>query len=1089
MKRLMPVLAIFAVCMAVVVALVVSLPESGPGKAPDVPEKDAGVARDAGGSGSPVAGDVFGVVLDGDGRPIVGAALLLAPEGALPEEAARDAVSAEGAAAQPRGPVRLPGEAAPDAVSAEALRKTTTGTDGRFRISPTGGAPYALIISHPGYRAHRRAGIPETGGEYMIVLMAAPGILGTVRAPGGEPVPGASVELRSGFSVAQRVRSGPDGAYVFGDVKPGSFEVFARSPAYGWAARPVKIAAGERLTGIDIAFGVPGVVAGAVSGPGGEPIEGATVTARLTGEGAGLAPPSAAGSSGPDGGYRIEGLPAGTFEVEAVADGFVPARAGAVVVSPGATASVDLRLAAGMAISGRVADPAGKPVAGAVVSVDRDLMSMAMLGADAHVPRTTSAKDGTFRLGGLGDAPVDVKAEAEGFAPAVRRKVAPGETGVEIVLGAFGSIAGRVTDAEGAPVADFEVEVVAATSQVPGVPGMQAAGRARLAGEGRYRVEGLPAGTYAVSVYPATFAPAHRPSVEVADGAETAGVDFTVPVGATLRGRVVEDASGAPVPGATLSVSLHMNPMMAMVGMGRARTAVSGADGAFVLTGLPEGEATLRASHERYAPAVLPGLRLPREEEIEVRLAAGGTVLVSVYDAGGNLRADSMVVLQRNMPFTQFQQLPAEPGRFTFERVPAGDWMAIRVAGSGMAQRGMAGADIEMKAVKVAEGETVELEFRPVAGVTIGGVVGRDGKQASGLMVFLMKGGGAEAVLEDMRFGVSDAEGRFAIERVVPGEYTLAVSRPGNFVPGYTMKVTVTEEGRSDIAIDLPLASVRGRIVDEAGKGVAGATLMVVSAAGADFRSGDVGEAMEAFGGLGSSGEGGAFALEGLRPGTYLIRAWREGGAAALSEPFTVPEVGDGPEGIVLTLPAGVEVKVRVRGPDGAPVAGAWLYVTDSAGRLVPIGLMQAARTLSDGSAVLPLAPGNYRIEAQAPGHPAVARSLGVGRGGGTELVIDLPAAGSIEAVVRGPGGLPLAGVKVELLDEEGRPASRRLTAEFLSDPGHPTRTDAEGRIVFPLLAPGTWRVRAVPETGRAVEAGVRVEEGRASEVTLTVGG
>jgi protocatechuate 3,4-dioxygenase beta subunit len=599
----------------------------------------------------------------------------------------------------------------------------------------------------------------------------------------------------------------------------------------------------------------------------------------------------------------------------------------------------------------------------------------------------------------------------------------------------------------------------------------------------------LPAGTYAVSVYPTAFAPVHRPSVEVADGADTGGVDFSVAEGATLGGRVVEDAGGAPVAGATLSVSLHMSPMMAMVALGRARTATSGPDGSFLLAGLPEGEATLRATHERYAPGVLPGLRLPREEEIEVRLAMGGTVLARVYDTGGNLRGDSMVILQRNMPFTQFQQAPAEPGVFVFERVPAGDWMAIRVAGGDMARRGMSGADIEMKAVKVAGGETVEIEFRPVAGVTIGGVLGRDGKPAAGLMVFLMKGGGAEAVLEDLRFGVSDAGGRFAIERVVPGEYTLAVSRPGNFVPGFTTKISVGAEGRSDLVIDLPLAGVRGRIVDEAGKGVAGATLVVAAAGAADFRSGDVGEAMEAFGGLGSSGEGGAFTLDGLRPGTYLIRAWREGGAAVLSEPFIVPEVGDGPADLLLTLPAGVEVKVRVRGPDGAAVGGAWLYVNDSAGRLVPIGLMQAARTLSDGTAVLPLGPGDYRVEAQAPGLAAVTRALSVGRGGGAELVIDLSAGGTIEATVRGPGGQPLAGVKVELLDAEGRPASRRLTAEFLSDPGHRTRTDAEGRIVLPLLAAGTWRVRAVPEAGRATEAEVRVEDGRTSEVTLTVGG
>jgi hypothetical protein len=61
------------------------------------------------------------------------------------------------------------------------------------------------------------------------------------------------------------------------------------------------------------------------------------------------------------------------------------------------------------------------------------------------------------------------------------------------------------------------------------------------------------------------------------------------------------------------------------------------------------------------------------------------------------------------------------------------------------------------------------------------------------------------------------------------------------------------------------------------------------------------------------------------------------------------------------------------------------------------------------------------------------------------------------------------------------------MTGDVLSDAGHPTRTDESGRIELDLVAPGSWRISATADDGRAGEASVEVFPGRESRVTVTL--
>ena len=103
--------------------------------------------------------------------------------------------------------------------------------------------------------------------------------------------------------------------------------------AAGW----IVLAAALLLSAGRAAAQAPGTVAGRVLGPAGEPVEGATVTATLSGARARRA------TSGADGAYRITGLRAGRWTLRASRVGFTSGSA-EIAVAAGGEATVDLRL-------------------------------------------------------------------------------------------------------------------------------------------------------------------------------------------------------------------------------------------------------------------------------------------------------------------------------------------------------------------------------------------------------------------------------------------------------------------------------------------------------------------------------------------------------------------------------------------------------------------------------------------------------------------------------------------------------------------------------------------------------------------------
>jgi hypothetical protein len=157
-------------------------------------------------------------------------------------------------------------------------------------------------------------------------------------------------------------------------------------------------------------------------------------------------------STTPDGRFQIEVDP-GDYHLASRAPGYAPTSIDLKVGSDG-VADVRIELERGLAIGGRVVDPAGRGLSGVLVQ------ALAVLGAkDRARGGGRTRPDGTFTLEGLSDGSYTLCAGSEVGGFAVRSGVAPGGKDLTLTARPAGKVLVRVLTAEGAPVPDVWTEV------------------------------------------------------------------------------------------------------------------------------------------------------------------------------------------------------------------------------------------------------------------------------------------------------------------------------------------------------------------------------------------------------------------------------------------------------------------------------------------------------------------------------------------------------------------------------------------------------------------------------------------------------
>jgi hypothetical protein len=340
--------------------------------------------------------------------------------------------------------------------------------------------------------------------------------------------------------------------------------------------------------------------------------------------------------------FRFEPLKSGVYELAVVsATGYLPF-APEWGHSPLVFAALPGRAIRGATIYlnpaaeyyGRVLDPEGKPVEGAMV---------VRLGASpsaqtlARLPRHFRSNDqGWFRFVAPDNAVLEARREpfapgraAVDFAVQVSRVMTirlgePGPTpeGLQV-------IAGRVVGPDDGGVPDALV-VARFDPSRPADPAtsLNAGGRAVADEEGMFEIHGLDPGRYTVIASSSGLAAAARQQVQ----APTEGLTLRLGTGGALTGRVRQASDQSPVPAFTVVITRASGPLTREV-----ITAEStfDAEGYYEIPALPTGEVGVTVSARGFAP---PPMRTVRIDEgararADFALDTGGTIVGRVLDA------------------------------------------------------------------------------------------------------------------------------------------------------------------------------------------------------------------------------------------------------------------------------------------------------------------------------------------------------------------------------------------------------------------------------------------------------------------------
>lgn len=444
---------------------------------------------------------------------------------------------------------------------------------GRFALvlatNVTGRVAFELEV--PGrLRAVLEAEAPTHGRGRLpnVALGLAETVRGMAVNGRGEPLAGIEVQAMPNPNLGEpepwRAWTDPTGAFTFDTLPPGPLALRAAPEGHATSVLEAIAPQDDVLLVLEALLDLEGRVVG-------EPDLLAHAHVRI--EGSGVWPPREVPVAA-DGRFVIPGIPDGVYAVEAIvidANGRDYASLPLENVSPDLFVTLALLPAERLALT--TVDPAGRPVAGARITVGNAQVSLL-----SRVAETDA--DGHAEVGPLVPGPYVVRADADGYLPAPPRSVRIGDEPLErqtLTLDRPGHVAGRVTDDTGRPIAGAEVIVegdplfsvgesharaqafhstlVAAGTlgvtrgPVPEIPkfGDDRAGTESVVsdGDGRFAVIGLAPGEYRLQARHRDHADSEPVRVRVR-AERTADAMLVVRSGFPLSGRVV-DGNDRPI--------------------------------------------------------------------------------------------------------------------------------------------------------------------------------------------------------------------------------------------------------------------------------------------------------------------------------------------------------------------------------------------------------------------------------------------------------------------------------------------------------------------------------------------------------------
>jgi protocatechuate 3,4-dioxygenase beta subunit len=427
-----------------------------------------------------------------------------------------------------------------------------------------------------------------------------------------------------------------------------------------------------------------------------------------------------------------------------------------------------------------------------------------------------------------------------------------------------------------------------------------------------------------------------------------------------------------------------------------------------------------------------------------------------------------------------------DDGTFALLEVPLGDAYSVRVEAK-MGARNVVGVavapggvtdlgDLWLGHAGTIEGVVLDAAGQPVRGAGI-----ELHRGVASLREFLAGGGfldlfrNLDSVPEPQQKQESGVQGTFRFEGVSPGSHAVLARAPGHRQA--IVAVTLTGDGgvqKTTVRL-APSAGISGQVVDAAGSGMAGVTVVAMPEGGSMptplART------------FATTGADGAFRFDALMgDGQHMLIATAPG------YPSTFAEAEAGDTGVRIALKRGATLELTLLVDEGgAPIEGADLLVAVGSGKDMERGpeTLVVGRTDATGTAVLEVRPGVLQMLLAT--HPERPTAFWAARMGGvTPGALKAPEdttlrEGRTRLTFRQPQGITLVG---RVLDDRGAPLAG-AEISTVSWMGGAAKAVSDGDGAYRLPADAMMWAAVQAKLSGWVQTGTESPDGAAGEPKL----